>query len=156
MKDAKLFFHFYRALPWQIQQKDTFTGKNTVRIDALHEALALVQMNVRRRLPIAFFARLFSQSMNHKPSQNGFITRSPLVSILEYHNRDLFFHSRFFWLSRERQSSYWLASQSSVVITPPYQLLTPIWQPHFHCLGLLMSCSLRVWILISFVWICGT
>ena len=61
-----------------------------------HEPFALVQMNVRRRLVIAFLTRLFSQSMNHKPSQNGFITRSPLVAILEYHNRDLFFHSRFF------------------------------------------------------------
>ena len=86
MKDAKLLFHFYRALPWQIQQQDTFTGKkNTVRIDTLREALALVQMNVRRRLAKAFFARLFSQSMNQKPSQNGFISRSPLVVILEYH-----------------------------------------------------------------------
>lgn len=157
MKDAKLFFHFYRALPWQIQQQDTFTKKNW---HCSHRntprATCTRATNVRRRLLIAFFARLFNQSMNQKPSQNGFITRSPLVVILEYHNRDLFFHSRFFWLSRERQSSYWLASQLTAVITPPYQLLPPIWQPHFHCLGLLMSCSLRVWILISFVWICGT
>ena len=56
----------------------------------------LEQMNVGRTLVTAFFARLFSHSMDQNRHKNGFITKSPLVAIQEYHDRDLFFHSRFF------------------------------------------------------------
>lgn len=112
------------------------------------------RMNVRRRLVISFSARLFSHSMNpnrhKKPRHNQISVGSYSGVPRSWTGLSL---TLLYWLSWGRQSSYWLAGQSTTVITPPYLFLPPIWQLHFHYSVLLMSCSLRVWILISFVWI---
>lgn len=87
------FWHWWRMLNYSF----IFTGRyhdksnnktHSRKKHCLHRntprAICTGATNVRRRLLIAFFARLFNQSMNQKPSQNGFITRSPLVVIQEY------------------------------------------------------------------------